>query len=166
MNEINNCIIRTEFLPMPEEAQREFEEFEKAFGKKKVKEDSLVRDFATEMISGAIAAPLSALGPLGAIAVPSIINTVGGRVRNVQVLNDGLKLLVKHRHGNNPKPRSEDPGFFTYMAGVAITGLGILLSETPAGPILIGVGAGLLGTGVSIAGEAKAEQSRNRNRRE
>ncbi|VHO04769.1 hypothetical protein [Candidatus Rhabdochlamydia sp. T3358] len=103
----------------------------------------------------------------GAIAAPSIINTVGGRIRNVQVLSDEpSRLLVKHRHGNNSKPRSDDPGFFTYMAGVAITGLGILLSETPAGPILIGVGAGLLGTGVSIAGEAKAEQSRNRNRRE
>jgi hypothetical protein len=41
MNEINNCIIRTEFLPMPEEAQREFEEFEKAFGKKKLKKIAL-----------------------------------------------------------------------------------------------------------------------------
>ena len=165
MNEINNCIIRTEFLPMPEEAQREFEEFEKNFGKKKVKEDSLVRDFATGMISGAIAAPLSALGPLGAIAVPSIINTVDGRVRNVQVLNDGLKFLTKSKpNKNNPSDVIHEPGMTTYVVGLAIAALGAALSTTPIGPILIGIGAGMVGTGISTVGENGAEQARNRNR--
>ncbi|MGL4540247.1 MAG: hypothetical protein ACRCU0_04645 [Candidatus Rhabdochlamydia sp.] len=59
MNEINNRIVRTEVLPMPEEAKRKFEEFGKAFGKKKVKEeDSLVRDFVKGMLFGALAAPV------------------------------------------------------------------------------------------------------------
>ena len=161
MKNISDLIERKEYLPMPEDVQQELLEI---YGERRVEEDSLIKKFATGMLSGAISAPLSTLGvPIA----PSITSAVGGRIRNVQVLNDGSsKLLVKHRHSNNSnKPKSDDPGFFTYMTGVAITGLGMLLSETPVGPILIGVGAGLLGTGVSIAGEAKAEQSR-RNRRE
>ncbi|MGB7127984.1 MAG: hypothetical protein WBD50_02705 [Candidatus Rhabdochlamydia sp.] len=165
MKNISDLIARKEYLPMPEDVQQELVEI---YGERRVEEDSLIKKFATGMLAGGISAPLGALG-VPVMVAPSIINTVGGRVRNVQVLNDGSRLLVKHRHGNNPKPRSDDPGFFTYMAGVAITGLGILLQGSPAGaisPILIGLGAGMLGTGVSIAGEAKAEQSRNRNRRE
>ncbi|MGL5263297.1 MAG: hypothetical protein ACRDAI_01785 [Candidatus Rhabdochlamydia sp.] len=62
MNEINNRIIRTEVLPMPEEAQREFEElekeFQKVFGKKKVKEDSFVQNVVKGMLFGALVAPV------------------------------------------------------------------------------------------------------------
>ena len=167
MNYLENRIARKEYLPMPEEAQRKFEKFEEAFGEKEVKEDNLIQNFATGVISGAISAPIAAIG-IPSVVAPTIISATHGRIRTVQVFNDeSSRLLVRHEHGNNSnKSRGDDPGFFTYMVGVAFTGLGILLSGTPAGPILIGVGTGLLGTGVSISGEAKAEQSRNRNRRE
>jgi hypothetical protein len=58
MNEINNCIIRTEFLPMPEEAQREFEKFDEIFGKAVVKKDSFAQKFVAGMLCGALAAPV------------------------------------------------------------------------------------------------------------
>ncbi len=167
MNEINNRIIRTEVLPMPEEAKKKFEEFGKAFGKKKVKEeDSLVRDFATGMISGAIGAPLMALGPLATIAGPSIMSAVGGRIRNVQVLNSDLatKLLTKSKSNKNkPKNPNEprhSPGRITYVTGIVFAVMGAALCETPIGPILIGIGAGMMGSGISIVGEDIAARPR------
>ena len=165
MKGIDNRIARKEYLPMPEEARQKFERFRKDFGTKEVK-DSLIKDFATGVISGAISAPLIALGPLGAMAAPSVTNAVG-RVRSVQVLSDEPSVfLARHRGGS--RPRSDDPGFFTYMVGTLITAIGVSLIGTPVAgisPILIGMGTGLLGTG-AIAGEAKAQESRNRNSRE
>ena len=160
MNNISDRIARKEYLPMSEEDQQEFVE---AFGQREVKEDSLVKEFAIGMFSGALGGlPVACLGQ----GTPSISDT-GGKIRNAQVvsslsLNDGLSaFLVKYRHGNNPNQPRHDPGWFTYMTGAVLTGLGVLLSGTPAGPILLGVGAGLIGNGISIAGEAKAAQPRN-----
>lgn len=169
---IDNCIARNECLPTSEEAQRKFERFEKldkTFGKKRVEqEDSLIQNFASGMISGAVSAPLVAMGPLGAMAVPSIISAVGGRIRNVQVLNNNgaAKLLTKSKHNKSrPSDLMNEPGVTTYVFGLGIAALGGILSGTPLGPILIGIGAGMVGTGISTVGEAGAERARNHKHR-
>ncbi|VHN99508.1 hypothetical protein [Candidatus Rhabdochlamydia sp. T3358] len=168
---IDNCTARKEYLSMPEEAQRKFERFEKwekAFGEKEVKADSLMQNFTEGMISGAIAAPLMAIGPLATIAGPSIMSAVGGRIRNVQVLNgdEATKLLTKSKHNKrSPGDIMNEPGMTTYIFGLGIAALGAALSGTPLGPILIGIGAGMVGTGISTVGETGAEQARNRNYR-
>ncbi|VHN99520.1 hypothetical protein [Candidatus Rhabdochlamydia sp. T3358] len=148
---------------MPEDVQQELVEI---YGERRVKEDSLIKKFATGMLAGGISAPLGALG-VPVMVAPSIINTVGRRFRNVKVLNVSSKLLTKSkRNKNNPSDVIHEPGMTTYVIGLGIAALGAILSETPIGPILIGIGAGMVGTGISTVGENGAEQARNRNRRE
>jgi hypothetical protein len=155
MKDISDLIARKEYLPATEDIQQELADL---FGETRKEEDSLIQNFASGMLSGAITAPLSALGPLGAMAAPSIMSAVGGRTRNVHVLNsDGAtKLLTKSKHKNklhNPKEPKLGPGKITYITGIFFAVVGAALSETPIGPILIGIGAGMMGSGISLVGE-------------
>ncbi|HEV3269662.1 MAG TPA: hypothetical protein VGZ69_03325 [Candidatus Rhabdochlamydia sp.] len=158
MKNISDLIAEKKYLPIPEDVQQELVEI---YGERRIEKDSLIKKFATGVFAGGISAPLNALGPLGAIAV----HTIGGKVRNVQVINDGSKLLTKSkRNKSNPSDVIHEPGMTTYVVGLAIAALGAALSTTPIGPILIGIGAGMVGTGISTVGENGAEQARNRNR--
>ncbi|MGL5263300.1 MAG: hypothetical protein ACRDAI_01800 [Candidatus Rhabdochlamydia sp.] len=165
MKDISDLIARKEYLPATEDIQKELVEL---FGERRVEQDSLIQNFASGMISGAIAAPLSVLGPIGAIAAPGIINTVSGRTRNVQVLNSdaATKLLTrsKKNNKNNPTDIIHEPGVLTYIFGFAFCGAGAALSTTPLGPILMGLGLGMIGTGISSSAEAGGEEARRRRR--
>lgn len=112
--------------------------------------------------------PLGA--PLGAMAAPSIMSAVGGRIRNVQVLDGTSRLLTKSKHKGNPngsKPTDiiHEPGVVTYIVGAGFFGLGSVLSATPIGPILMGLGLGMMGSGISSAAEAGGEEARRRRRK-
>lgn len=139
MDKIDNRITTT-YLPTPEEAQRKFERFEKV--EKKVEEDRFIRNFALRMLGGALKAPL------GAVVAPT--NTVGGRMRSVQVLHaDGVtKLFTKNKsHKNQRAHIMHELGMITYIAGLGLSALGAVLSGTPMGAILIGIGAGMVSSG-------------------
>ena len=56
MNYVDSRIVRRAYLPMPEEARQKFERFRKDFETKEVK-DSLIKDFATGALYGAIGIP-------------------------------------------------------------------------------------------------------------
>ncbi len=96
--------------------------------------------------------------------VQSISDNLGGyatledAVRASQQIPDGggghRIVLCKN---NNQQGKEYQPGWFSYLTGAIITGVGIAITVPfpVAGPILIGVGVGLMGTGVSIAGEEK-----------
>lgn len=81
--------------------------------------------------------------------------------------NRALAQITSNGHderNHSPQTPKQEPGWFTYMTGAIITGLGIVLCETPVGSIFIGVGAGMMGSGISMAGEAKrVERKTNRD---
>ena len=51
MKDISDLITRKEYLPMPEDVQQELLEI---YGERRVKEDNLIKKFATGMLFGAI----------------------------------------------------------------------------------------------------------------
>ena len=95
MNYLENRIARKEYLLMPEEAQRKFEKFEKAFDEKEIKEDGLIKDFAIGMISGVLGVPFPVFICVSQIQL--FPKSTDWRVRAIACLFFGMACTIAAR---------------------------------------------------------------------
>ncbi|MGL4540249.1 MAG: hypothetical protein ACRCU0_04655 [Candidatus Rhabdochlamydia sp.] len=105
MKDISDLIARKEYLPATEDIQQELVEL---FGKRRVEQDSLIQNFASGMISGAVSATVAFFICAPFIHLISKQKSIDWKVYMVTHLFFAVvcSIVIKHFLGFKGLPRS------------------------------------------------------------
>ncbi|MGL5627296.1 MAG: hypothetical protein ACRDDW_07320 [Candidatus Rhabdochlamydia sp.] len=105
MKDISDLIARKEYLPIPEDVQRELAAM---FPERKVEQDSLIQNFASGIISGAVSATVAIFISVPFIHLISKHKSTDWKVHMVTQLFFSIvcSIVIKHFLGFKGFPRS------------------------------------------------------------